>query len=289
MRRSLVTERNKQLGDWSEWAKGKDNLAYFKEALEVMEREYGVGNRGQMVIGLVGSRDLPGVTLRRAQAILRWDRRPSLWSHAFLIAKPWAGRGKIERLPVLEVPLHPRTGLFPRPESNGLNSESTLGSYANPKLDANLAMLAVSRRKVDKDGTVEVTQLSRQELKAVADRAGDPNYDRLRYDLWDGLSAWQRYLWSDLEGANPLRNGVPVPATAYIEMAFEAMGLDLVPGASERNSAPEHIWNAAVWWHQEGMMRIEGDESPFVITGCWAARDPGCSLLGREEIEKAAV
>ena len=41
---------------------------------------------GYMAIGLVGSGDLPGVTLRRAQSVLRWDLRPSLWSHAFVLA-----------------------------------------------------------------------------------------------------------------------------------------------------------------------------------------------------------
>jgi hypothetical protein len=30
-------------------------------------------------------------------------------------------------------------------------------------------------------------------------------------------------------------------------MANEAVGIDLTPGASERNSSPEHLWNTALW------------------------------------------
>jgi len=46
---------------------------------------------------------------------------------------------------------------------------------------------------------------------------------------------------------------------------------------AERNSAPEHIWNAAVWWH-EAFAR-EGHP----IGGYYALRDKGCSLLSTDE------
>lgn len=271
MRRSHHRNRNSRLGDWSEWAAKRDNIEFFSTALDVLS-ERKLGN-GLMAIGLIGSCNLPGVTVRNAQAVLRWDRRPSLWSHAFLIAKPRAGN--VGRLPLLEVPLFPRSGRFPRPELNGVHRDATLSSYADPGLDANVALLAVARKS--ENGR---TALKQKEIKAVSERALDFNYDRMRFDLWRDLAVWQRYLWSEWEGRNPLLEDVPIPASAYVEMAYEALGMDLVPGASERNSAPEHLWNAAVWWHQEDEeeeKRVEMEDG-FEMVGCYALRDRGCSL-----------
>ncbi len=95
MIKSTATKRSEQLGNWSEWAAKKTNSEFFTAAFEAMEK-FKVGNQGLMTIGLIGSRDIPGVTLRRAQSIIRWDRRPGLWSHAFLIGKAWKGKGKVD-------------------------------------------------------------------------------------------------------------------------------------------------------------------------------------------------
>ena len=168
---------------------------------------------------------------------------------------------------------------FPRPENNGVTPNSTLGLYSGAHVDANVAMIAVGAREFKKGKRSGVTHLSNAVVQAVAARAKDYNYDRQRYDFWDSLSAWQRYLWSDGEGQNPLRAGIPICASSYVEMAFEAIGLDLVPSASERNSAPEHIWNAAVWWHQHSHIDRDDIESAYEMMGCYAIRDYGGSVV----------
>ncbi len=278
MIKSTATKRSEQLGNWSAWATKKTNSEFFTTAFEAMEK-FNIGNQGLMAIGLIGSRDIPGVTLRRAQSIIRWDRRPSLWSHAFLIGKAWKSKGKVDAIPIYEIPLFSRNTGFPRPENNGVTLNSKLGLYSDPNIDANVALIAVGAREFKDGKRCGVTNLSNKEVNAVAARAKDYNYDRLRYDLWDSLSAWQRYLWSDGEGQNPLRAGIPICASSYVEMAFEAIGLDLVPSASERNSAPDHIWNAATWWHQQSHIDHDDTESPYEMMGSYAIRDPGCSLI----------
>ena len=95
MRKSTAAEENDQLGDWSKWAAGRTNSEFFTAAFKGLQK-FKVGNQGLMCIGLIGSRDIPGVALRRAQSILRWDRRPSHWSHAFLVGKAWNGKGKVD-------------------------------------------------------------------------------------------------------------------------------------------------------------------------------------------------
>ena len=100
-----------------------------------------------MAIGLLGQRDLPGVTLRWAQSVLRWDLRPSLWSHAFLVAEPAAGdTATVGRTRLREVPLFERTGAFPRPERNGV-SDGRLDLYQDSSVDANVALLTIEMKK----------------------------------------------------------------------------------------------------------------------------------------------
>lgn len=262
MRHSRSVARNPNLKEWTDKYLSQGNAKFFADAAQELFRK-GVGNGGLMMIGLVGERSIPGHTLRTAQAVLRWDARPSLWSHAFLVAGPIpAASARLRRTALLEVTLHPRSGLFPQPEHNGVMT-GTLGAYDDPKIDANVALLAV--------------QMSDDEAKKVRQRAKTFNADRIRYNLWEMLGIWQSYLWSQGARPNPLREGVPIFSSSYVEMAFEAINLDLTPGASERNSAPEHLWNAAVWW--QTTFKQQGHP----ISGFYVLRDKGCSLISTDE------
>jgi hypothetical protein len=237
----------------------KHNTAFFTDALRELSAEDGFGHGGLAVIGLVGSCDLPGVALRRAQSILRWDRRPSLWSHAFLIVDALGDGGNAA---IREVTLHSRSGMFPEPADNAI-VHGTLDRYANPRIDPNVALLAV--------------RMTAEEAAAVASRAVDrPNLERLRYDLFETLGFWQAFLWT--RGTpNPLEQGVPMFSSSMIEYCFEEIQLDLTPGANDRNSAPEHLWNGARWWDEA----FGEFERP--IHGRYVIRDTHCGVLGADE------
>jgi hypothetical protein len=241
-----------------------DNLTFFSAALRRL-RDQDLGAPAQAYIGLVGQCDLPGVALRRAQAELRWDRRPSLWSHAFVLGTASAG-ADLARAPVFEVSLHSRSGRFPEPENNAV-TEGWLGLYGGQTVDANAALIAVGVDHAD--------------LEAIDERAARKfNLDRLRYNLWDTLGVWQAYLWTP--GApNPLREGFPVFSSAFVEYCFEAIELDLSPGASERNSAPEHLWNAARYWPEAFA------EAGHQIAGACVLRDLRCGVLDSRELRAA--
>ena len=258
MRSSGATDRNPALQDQSAKYSGAGNLQFFGDALAELHGPGG-SEVDLMAIGFVGSRDIPGVALRNAQAILRWDLRPSLWSHVFLVSDETAGGPDVSGVNILEVPIFPRTGKFPQPERNGVQ-EGTLGMYADSDLDANVALIAVSM-----DST---------EAQLVQSRARNYNADRVRVNLWELLGSWQGYVWANGQSANPLRDGFPIPSALYVEMAFEAIALDLTPGASERNSSPEHIWSGAVWWHDS----LEKAQQK-TISGAYVIRDRGCSLV----------
>ncbi len=52
----------------------------------------------------------------------------------------------LEKRVVLGVPLFARDGCFPQPGRDGLGDKGTLSLYADPDLDANIALLAVAKR-----------------------------------------------------------------------------------------------------------------------------------------------
>lgn len=269
IRDSGTRQENPGCHDWTDAPLGPEtegtyadhgNLRFFRDVLRKPGDE-SVGHGGAMAVGLVGRRDLPGVTLRRAQSVLRWDLRPSLWSQAFLLRGAQSaedlGEGDLR-----EVSLYSPTGAFPDPANNAV-IDGTLRFYDDPTVNANACLVTVD---IDED-----------ELKAVTERAvEDPNRDRMRYDLWRMLGVWQSYLWSADALPNPLRQGHPVFSSAFVEYCYEAIQLDLAPGASERNSSPEHLWNAAKWWWES----FKAFGHPI---RCYSViRDQGCAVLDRE-------
>jgi hypothetical protein len=258
IRHSGSSSKNARVKDWTGKFRGKDNLEFFAAALAELTRKKS-GHGGLMSIGLLGQRDIPGVTLRHAQSILRWDLRPSLWSHAFLIAGRLPDVKGIGDLPIREVSIYSRTGAFPEPAYNAV-SDATLGVYADRESDANVALLSV--------------EMTDEQVENVAERAiQNPNLDRGRYDFWETLGIWASYLWSSGMRPNPLREGFPMFSSAFVEYCFEAIPLDLSPAASERNSAPEHIWNSALWWDDAFT------EYEHPISGYCCLRDRGGALL----------
>ena len=265
IRHSLAKEgkRNPHLKNHTKKYRKRSNSEFFADALEAAGEL-----QGYLAIGLVGHRDLPGVAVRHAQAVLRWDLRPSLWSHAFIVVGEAHGDAGGREL--REVTLNPRGTAFPDPATNGVVT-GTIADYDDPRIDANVALFHVPLRQDD-----EVN-----ELAAIHDRAVDnPNLDRTRYDLWRSLGVWQSFFWSAGDAANPLREGFPEPSSSFVEYCYEAIRLDLSPGASERNSAPEHLWNSAVWWYEE----FNALERP--VSGSYVLRDPQCTLMDPDELRE---
>ena len=264
---------NPDLEDCSDRYAERTNTEFLADALTWVESR--VGNEARGAIILLGQRDLPGVALRRAQSVLRRYRRPSLWSHALLLTQgvDEVG-GDTAALAAREVTLFSRAGVFPEPEFNAV-TDVALGDYDDPTVDANVAVLGVRMRP----------EQNERLLARTAD-AG-VNEDRLRYDLWELLGLWQSFLWT--RGTrNPLEEGVPMFNAAFVAYCYEAIGLDVTPGASERHAAPEHIWNGARFWSSEYRWHMDAEgqtveapegETESPIVGFFCLRDPNCAVL----------
>ena len=208
-------------------AETDDNRAFF-------ERASALGDPARLsgALVLIGATDHRSLALRRAQTLLRYDRRPSVWSHAALILE-WVGgaRGAVG----VEVTLDPEGDHVP--ERNGV-SVFHLSRYYDTGRYPNVALVAPSFAESDKSGG----------RKAIVEAALDPNRERSRFPLWDALGTWSRYAYAPETAQNPLTSNVPIPGAAFCEYAYAMAGVDLTPGATSDQTCPELLWATVKRW-----------------------------------------
>lgn len=252
----------------------KDNAVFLAEVVRRLGRLEPEGPAGTSLdpggvaaIGLIGTYGLLGYRLRRAQEVVRLDRGPSYWSHAFLIASPlgakkgtWAWECTLE--PAGEFNLFAdRTGVSPR----RLRDYATAGfDLTQPHCVPNIAVI--------------VLDLTAEERGRILDWADNPDIDQLRYDLGGLLGQWYAYLADPATRTNPLAEGAAIPSAAYVQLAYDAAGIDLGLGTHQRNVTPEHIWQSAKVLHAwcEVAEGKTGERKPRRIVGWYCTRDKAC-------------
>ena len=194
---------------------------------------------------LVGARDTLSLALRRAQGVLRFDQRPSKWSHAALIVR-W--QGDVGASVGVEVTLDPVERRRQVPERNGVTT-FRLSRYFDEQSYPNVALLSFELEEPERVPGMEGTLPSGAERRAVVlETALTPVKDRERYPLWDMLGAWARHAYLPHTTPNPLLEGVPLPRAALCEYAYEAAGIDLTPGATGNHNCPEVLYATAKHW-----------------------------------------
>lgn len=203
---------------------------------------------------LVGARDGRSLAVRRAQAALRFDKRPSRWSHAVLITR-W--RGTVLESEGLEVTLEPSPAVEQVPERNGV-TPFRLARYADRDVFPNLAVGVLGFELAPaEEGVGSSVPAAWQRRRALLEAAVSPNRQRERYPLWESLGVWARYSYAPYATPNPLQEGLPLPAASFVEYAYEAANVDLTPGASGNNNCPEVLYATMKHW-SEGLRRADG-------------------------------
>jgi hypothetical protein len=208
---------------------------------------------------LVGGNSPKDIAVRNAQSIHRWDQLPSYWSHSALILR-WPRNARPEQVLGLECALLPRDPREQVPERNGV-TPFVLSDYLDEARYPNIAFVT------GKPPEHRVGSRSREALEVAV----EPNRDRGRYPFWAWLGAWQAYCHGSPRSTNPLLEGWPLPATAFCEYVFQALGVDITPGGSNPGSSPETLWASALRWSNAGgpslgkvtiHARIERDQAP---------------------------
>ncbi|MCG8468957.1 MAG: hypothetical protein MJB57_12260 [Gemmatimonadetes bacterium] len=143
----------------------------------------------------------------------------------------------------VEVSLTPAGGQTHRPETNGVTAFS-LTDYCDSDRYRDVAFATV-------------VGLDRAARDRIVDAAMNPNTARTRYPLYEALGPWLHHVYSPAGCQNPLEAGIAHPGAAFCEMAYEAGGLDLTPGAVGPNVCPEMLWSTFRYWH-ESLPRDKG-------------------------------
>jgi len=274
---------NKNLHDWTDRFFEKDNAEFLAEVARSLKdqtepkaaakgpKQYVIDAGGVAAIGLIGEYGLTGQTLRRAQEFIRADRSPCYWSHAFLISTPLSAHPAVNRNPrksawIWESSLEPAAQFTAFMERNGVSARR-ISDYAEGGFDA------CEGHSVPNIGIIAFG-LTKEEREAILARADDPHVDQLHYDLLGLLGNWYGYITDTATKPNPLASGQALFSSAYLQLAYDAAGIDLALGAHQRNVAPEHIWQASKWLYAE--YRVSGPKQEWVqrpVVGWYCIRD----------------
>lgn len=226
---------------------------------------------------LVGGASVRDRAVRAAQGALRFDKEPSLWSHAAVVLE-WPQGAAADSVVGAEVSLEPPSPADQVPERNGVTL-FRLSRYLDRDRYPHLAFATftsgerataeTTERKSSGEGARPPTM---KELKdAIVSAALEPNGDRVRYPFWDWLGPWSRWIYASHAEVSPLAQGVPLPGAAFCEYAFEAARLDLTPGATGPATCPEVLWSTLLHWHK----RIGDVGGESVAVQVWSAIDAG--------------
>lgn len=183
---------------------------------------------------LVGGVSLQATRVRLAQATVRLDERPSLWSHAALVLDVHAD--DVLGSTGAEVRVSP-------PDSTGPErsyvSFFRLGEYADDAVNPCLAVVSLEAR-------ADVPVSSRAGAAPLADRirahALGSHPRRNDRPMGAMLAAWSAHVLDPARFPNPLLANTPLPCAAYLDYVFSSSGVDWVPAAATPAVTPEHLW-----------------------------------------------
>ena len=276
---------NPMITDLTDDFRRRDNAAFLARVAQLLQQaaaEEGPGGTrihpgGVACIGLLGEYSLAGYSIRRAQEVLRLDRTASYWSQTFLLLgelsdNPAVNRHASRSALLWESSLEPASALNYFTWRSGVAARH-ISDYARATFDLgaahcvpNLAIIAIS--------------LTDDERTAILNRANNPDVDQLRYDLTGLLGTWYAYIMKRTGEPNPLAQGQALFSAAYTQFAYDAAGIDLAPGAHQRNTSPEHIWQAVKYLYQtfRGLDATQDRPVQRTVMAWTCIRDQACVL-----------
>jgi hypothetical protein len=210
---------------------GEGNTAWMRRAHQAM---FAAGSMAReplddwTCIALLGGSNTESFRLRVAQAQLRRDLLPSLWSDVILVTNH---DGSFADALATHVPLaQHRDTKFP-PRENGVVTRP-LADFDDTTAFPNVALIAMPVKAKDIDDRLRAFRRSRSTLDAL-----------------EHVLRWLAFVWGVARTGNPLHENYGIPSACMLETVFSAAGFDLTPGLESRASCPEAIWSGARYWH----------------------------------------
>jgi hypothetical protein len=199
--------------------------------------------RGPWIL-LVGGSDLASTRLRMAQSVVRFDERPSYWSHAALVLD--IDPDDVLGSTGVEVALWPPSSTGP--ERNHVSFFKPR-EYASDRRFPNLAVISVREHERPEHG----------DARSLAERARESalreNPGRGVHAFGPWIAAWASQVFAP--SGNPLLSDVPFPSTALIDYFHASSGVDLLPAAATPALCPEALWASARYYSKRHDLRVE--------------------------------
>lgn len=213
IRNSSSTQKNDFIKE-IEALDGENNLDWLRRA------HAGAPEPGGLI--LLGGVSVGHFRVRCAQAQLRRDLMPSLWSLVGIL---------IDDATFVSVPLGLRRDNADVPKNNGIQLCS-IADYADQNSFPNIAVINFT-----------------DSFESINDNVERIKGQRSVVDLPSLMLPWLGYVWGAGQAANPLLIGQGLPSAVFAETVYGLAGVELTPGLSSSSSCPEAIWVSANWWH----------------------------------------
>ena len=196
---------------------------------------------GRGFVGLVGSSDFVGESIRVSQRKLTPDGQPSLWSHAFIIGEmrpdrrgPGATTGRSPYLFESDIHIDPR-----RVQLRNGAQENWIGKWCKDEIE-HAAILNFG--------------LSGDEQDAVLGIALQLCDEQLQYPILELVGTWLAIITRRLWVANPFDDPHAMYCSAFVRHCYQQAGRDFLGGElAISNTAPEHIGQSGhlyAEWHR---------------------------------------
>jgi hypothetical protein len=214
IRRSADARKNAQVLNTEDTLKSlprarRSNVAWFR-AQKIKEG-----------VLLLGGTTVDHFRIRVAQSRYRDDLAPSFWSMAGIIGS----NGEFLTVPLDTMPSVARVATV-----NGVHLRD-LREFDDAEQYPNIAVLSFAH-----------------EMNQIADAAKSMAMSRALADFPSMMIPWLGYIWATDASSNPLRSGIGLPSAVLVEAAHAAERIHISPGQASSSSAPEAIWQGAVWW-----------------------------------------
>jgi len=192
-------------------------------------------------IGLVGTKDTIGLAIREAQRVQTKDKKPSLWSHCFIMGELRPDRrgpqGSKSKSPyIFESDL--KVNLF-KPQLRNGAQENWIGKWCRETVE-NAAVIDFGLSEEEKE-----------HLLATALQLVD---EQVLYPIQELLGTWWAIIMRKEWQPNPLDDPHAMYCSAFVRHCYKEAGRDFIgQKISVSNTTPEHIAQASI---RAGALRI---------------------------------
>ncbi len=192
------------------------------------------GNYKPGTIGIVGTKDTIGIAIREAQSVVTTNKKPSLWSHCFILGelrfdRRGPSRTKSKSPYIFESDL--KVNLF-KPQLRNGAQENWIGKWCKEEVE-NAAVIDFGLSEDQKDNVL-----------ATALQLVD---EQVLYPIHELIGTWWAIITKKQWLPNPVDDPHAMYCSAYTRHCYREAGADFIgPKVSVSNTTPEDIAQAGI-------------------------------------------